>query len=51
METDRTEPPAAELDRPFITQQKSEQLTRPYFPQVCFNFRSAANSDYEYLQN
>jgi len=49
METDRTEPPASELNRPFITQQRSEQLTRPVSPQVSFNFRFAANSDYEYL--
>ena len=49
METDRTEPPASEFDRPFITQQRSDQLTRPVFPQVSFNYRAAANSDYECL--
>lgn len=48
METDRTEPPATELDGPFFTQQRSEQLTRPVFPQVSFIYRSAANIDYEY---
>ena len=51
METDRTEPPASEFDGPFITQQRSEQLTRPVFPQVIFNYRSAAKSDYEYLNS
>ena len=49
MESDRTDPPPSELNRPFFNQQGSEQLTRPVFPQVSFNYRSAANSDYEYL--
>ena len=49
METYRTEPPASELNRPFITHQCSEQLTRPVFPQVSYNYRSAANTNYEYL--
>jgi len=49
METDRTEPPASELNRPFITQQRSEHLTRPVSPQVSNNYHSAAKSDYEYF--
>jgi len=48
MGTDRPERPPPELIRPFITQQRSEQLTRPVFPQVSLNYRTAANSDYEY---
>ena len=51
METGRTEPPASEFDTPFITQQESQQLTRPVVPQVSFTYRSAAHSDYEYLHN
>ena len=51
METDRTEPPGQQFDGPFITQQRSEQPTRPIFPQVSLNYRSAANSDYEYLNS
>jgi len=51
MESDRTERPTSQFDGPFITQQRSEQPTRPILPQVSFNYRSAANSDYEYLHS
>ena len=51
METDRREPPTLQFEGPFTTQQESEQPTRPVFPQVRFNYRCAANSDYEYLHS
>ena len=50
METDGTAPSASPLDGPIITQQISEQISRPEYPQVSFNYRSAANSVYGYLQ-
>jgi len=51
METDRIEAAASQFDGPFITQQRSEQPTRPVLPQVSSNCRCAAISDYEYLHN
>jgi len=51
METDRTERPASEFDKPLITQQRSEKLTCPVLPEVSFNYRSAANSVYENLHS
>jgi hypothetical protein len=50
METDRTEPPASEFDKPFITQQESQQLTSPVVPQVSFTYRFAANSNRIFTQ-
>jgi len=51
METDRKESPASECDKPFLTQQKSEQLTRPILAQVSFTYRSVPSSDNEYLHS
>jgi hypothetical protein len=41
METDRKASPASESDKPFLTQLKLEQLTRPVFAQVSVTYRSA----------
>ena len=51
METDRKESPASECDKTFLTQQKSEQLTRPILAQVSFTYRSVPSSDNEYLHS
>ena len=42
METDRKASPASECDKPLLTQQESEQLTRPFVAQVSITYRSAA---------
>jgi len=42
METDRKASPPPECDKPFLTQQKPEKLTRPLLAQVSITYRSAA---------
>ena len=42
METDGKVSPASEFCKPFLRQQKSEQLKRPVHAQVSFAYRSAA---------
>ena len=51
METDLKKHPVSLLDGSFITQQRSEQPTRPVFPQVSSIHLSAANTNYENLHN
>jgi hypothetical protein len=43
METDRKASLASEPEKPFLTKQKPQQLTRPILAQVSFTYRSAAH--------
>ena len=51
METDRKESPSSGCDKPFLTQQKSEKLTRPVLAQVRYTYRSARQVVTEYLHH